>query len=127
MTEGATPPEKWDPVKEASKAPAAAVTQTSDTRADASSPKPARSAARPEKALEKLRAKVPQAAVLDSPKRVERFLREAKAAAALRHPNIVPVYDAGVTGGQHFIASAEGELLVGRVHFEQPVVVSVER
>ncbi|MFO0845522.1 MAG: protein kinase [Gemmataceae bacterium] len=61
--------------------------------------------------------KVPQAAVLDSPKRVERFLREAKAAAALRHPNIVPVYDAGVTGGQHFIASAfiEGQPLAKAV------------
>lgn len=50
--------------------------------------------------------KVPQAGVLDSPKRIERFLREAKAAAQLRHPNIVPIYDAGQDGDQYFIASA---------------------
>jgi WD40 repeat protein/predicted Ser/Thr protein kinase len=50
--------------------------------------------------------KVPQAGVLDNPRRVERFLREAKAAAQLRHPNIVPVYEAGLADGRHFIASA---------------------
>src|SRR5947209_5776043 len=50
--------------------------------------------------------KVPQAAVLDSPRRVERFVREAKASAQLRHPNIVPVYDAGQDGERHYIASA---------------------
>jgi WD40 repeat protein/sRNA-binding protein len=36
----------------------------------------------------------------------ERFLREARAAAQLRHPHIVPVYDAGEDGGRHYIASA---------------------
>ena len=50
--------------------------------------------------------KVPHAAVLDSPKRVERFLREAKAAANLRHPHIVPVFDAGTDAGRHYIAAA---------------------
>jgi hypothetical protein len=50
--------------------------------------------------------KVPNAGVLDSPKRVERFLREAKAAANLRHPHIVPVFDAGKDGDKYFIASA---------------------
>ena len=49
---------------------------------------------------------MPKADSLDSPKRVQRFLREAKAAANLRHPHIVPVYDAGTSGGQHYIASA---------------------
>jgi eukaryotic-like serine/threonine-protein kinase len=50
--------------------------------------------------------KVPNAGTLDSPKRIERFLREAKAAAGLRHPHIVPVFDAGQDSGRYFIASA---------------------
>jgi WD40 repeat protein len=50
--------------------------------------------------------KVPQAGAVDSHKAVERFLREAKAAAGLRHPHIVPVYDAGRDGDRYYIASA---------------------
>lgn len=50
--------------------------------------------------------KVPNPGVLDSPGRVERFLREARAAAGLRHPNIVPVHDAGRDGDRYYIASA---------------------
>jgi WD40 repeat protein/tRNA A-37 threonylcarbamoyl transferase component Bud32 len=50
--------------------------------------------------------KVPQGGALESRKAVERFLREARAAAQLRHPHIVPVYDAGHDGDHYYIASA---------------------
>src|SRR5262249_26610870 len=33
-----------------------------------------------------------------------RFIRESRAAAAVDHPNIIPVYDAGDAGGHLFIA-----------------------
>ncbi|MBY0524825.1 MAG: serine/threonine protein kinase [Gemmataceae bacterium] len=50
--------------------------------------------------------KVAKANTLATPMHVERFLREARAAAQLRHAHIVPVFEAGCDGGQHFIASA---------------------
>ena len=37
---------------------------------------------------------------------VERFYREARAAATLRHANICPVYDVGQIDGKHFISMA---------------------
>jgi tetratricopeptide (TPR) repeat protein/predicted Ser/Thr protein kinase len=37
---------------------------------------------------------------------IERFYTEARAAARLQHPNIVPVYEAGKQDGQHFLAMA---------------------
>ena len=50
--------------------------------------------------------KVPHFGSEESAKKVARFLREAKAAAGLHHPNIVAVHDAGRHGTRHYIASA---------------------
>ncbi len=43
---------------------------------------------------------------LSTPQAVARFQREARAAAKMLHPNIVPVFDAGKHGDSHYIASA---------------------
>jgi hypothetical protein len=50
--------------------------------------------------------KVPHPGTLDTPEAVQRFLREAKTAARLHHPQIVPVYDFGQDGPHYYIASA---------------------
>ncbi|MFI5459130.1 MAG: serine/threonine-protein kinase [Isosphaerales bacterium] len=50
--------------------------------------------------------KVPRPGVLKTAKALERFLGEAKALARLRHPRIVPVYEAGCAGERHYIAMA---------------------
>lgn len=41
----------------------------------------------------------------DDPAHFDRFLHEAKAAARLRHPNIVAIFECGVTGNRPYIAS----------------------
>lgn len=50
--------------------------------------------------------KVAKPDMVNTPDKVARFLREAKTAANLRHPNIVPVFDSGQDDGRYFIASA---------------------
>jgi predicted Ser/Thr protein kinase len=59
---------------------------------------------------------------LATPSQVERFAREARAAAALDHPNIVPVYDNGWQDGHPFFTMAliEGASLQDRVEKDGP-------
>ncbi len=59
---------------------------------------------------------LPSAFKLDE-ERMRRFLREAKAASALNHPNILTIYENGETDGTNFIASefVDGESLSDRV------------
>ena len=49
--------------------------------------------------------KVLPAALAHDPDRIARFEREARAASALNHPNIVAVYDIGCDNGMYWIAS----------------------
>ncbi|MGI8734568.1 MAG: protein kinase domain-containing protein [Pyrinomonadaceae bacterium] len=53
--------------------------------------------------------------------RMRRFIQEAKAAAALKHPNIAHIYEVGESEGTHFIAMEhiEGETLREEIHRKQ--------
>ena len=61
--------------------------------------------------------KVPHPHRLQSEHDRQRFLREAKAAAKLRHPNIVPLFEAGIDGPRYYMAAAfvEGQTLAARL------------
>ncbi|MGB9736519.1 MAG: protein kinase domain-containing protein [bacterium] len=59
----------------------------------------------------KVAYKVPNLDLTHHPELVTDFLREAKSAAALNHPNIVIVYDAGKQGNDYYIAM---ELINGK-------------
>jgi tetratricopeptide (TPR) repeat protein/tRNA A-37 threonylcarbamoyl transferase component Bud32 len=70
--------------------------------------------------------KRPRAGALEAAGAVDRFLREARSAAGLRHPHIVSVHDVGQVDGEPFLVSAliEGrnlaeELAVRRFPFRQ--------
>ena len=53
--------------------------------------------------------------------RMRRFVQEAKASAALNHPNIAHIYEIGESDGTHFIAMEyiDGETLGAKIHAEK--------
>ncbi len=67
--------------------------------------------------------KVPAPAIVSAPCARERFLREARIAAGLRHPNIITIYDAGETEGGLYIAMEliEGLTLAAHLHARGPL------
>jgi serine/threonine protein kinase len=50
--------------------------------------------------------KVPQLELGTDPEVVARFLREARSAATIEHPNICPIHDVGQVNGIHYLAMA---------------------
>jgi predicted Ser/Thr protein kinase len=77
--------------------------------------------------------KVPLFTAADSPEVLERFYREARAAATLSHPNICPVHDVGTQDGIHYVSMAyiEGkplsDLITGEKGLPQKEVAAVVR
>jgi eukaryotic-like serine/threonine-protein kinase len=69
----------------------------------------------------------------NDPAQVRRFEREARAASALNHPNIITIYEVGKEGNTHFIATEfiEGRTLrevmtKARMEFGQALSVAVQ-
>src|SRR5438876_3179908 len=62
--------------------------------------------------------KILPADVASNQDRMRRFTQEAKAAAALNHPNIAHIYEIGEHGGMHFIAMEfiDGVTLRDKIH-----------
>jgi eukaryotic-like serine/threonine-protein kinase len=61
--------------------------------------------------------------------RMRRFVQEAKAAAALNHPNIAHIYEIGADGGVNFIAMEfiEGVTLREKIHREKTDLIKLLR
>jgi WD40 repeat protein/tRNA A-37 threonylcarbamoyl transferase component Bud32 len=66
--------------------------------------------------------KVPRAGNLSTPQDLDRFLREARSAAQLRHPSIVAVHEVGAAEGVPFIVSdcVEGVTLTDLLSARRP-------
>ncbi|MBT6154897.1 MAG: SUMF1/EgtB/PvdO family nonheme iron enzyme [Planctomycetaceae bacterium] len=67
--------------------------------------------------------KIPQFESDDDHELLERFYREARAAATLNHPNLCPVFDVGEIDGIHYLTMAfiEGEALSEMVRPGEPL------
>jgi serine/threonine protein kinase len=61
--------------------------------------------------------KIPRAANIPRQEDLDRFLREAKSVAQLKHPGIVALYDAGTIGGAWCLVS---EFIQGATLVERP-------
>jgi serine/threonine-protein kinase len=61
--------------------------------------------------------------------RMDRFVREAKSAAALSHPNLAQIFEIGEDGGMHFIAMEfiDGVTLREKIHRQQVGLVRLLR
>ena len=70
----------------------------------------------------KVALKILPEAFAREPERMRRFVREAKAASALNHPNILTIYEASETESTNYIASeyVEGEAISERLRRELP-------
>ncbi|MDB5349654.1 MAG: prkC 29 [Planctomycetota bacterium] len=67
--------------------------------------------------------KLPHVSTGDGPEVLDRFQREARAAAGFRHPNFCPIYDVGQIEGRHYLAMAyvEGKTLAEYVDRDEPM------
>jgi len=68
--------------------------------------------------------KLPPAEVASDAERMRRFVREAKAASALNHPNVAHIYEIGEAGGVSYMAMeyVEGQTLAAKIN-GQPLEV----
>ena len=69
----------------------------------------------------KVALKILPAEIAANHERMERFIREAKSAASLSHPNIAQIFEIGEAGGIHYIAMeyVDGVTLREKIHRER--------